>query len=296
MFRIVRMARAYGDLSVDANLRNALHDALHPPVDVLAGCGFDDDIVFERARRGERSMRGLLKAIMDDFAARNAKARWSEKSPLQSAADVHSLFPEAQVIHIVRDPRDAIASALKMPWTSESAFALAEQWRRFTISNTRHSIKAGPDSALQIRYEDLTRDPEAVLRVLFAFIEEEFDPSILSTSERSGAAIMKQVSQWQDRAREDIAPAAEGGWRSTLPRGDRAIVQSVVHRELPVLGYQPASRRAVVVGRALAMPPRVAKRVERWRNRRRVQDPEHFEQAMRDYLAQQARAVTPGAP
>lgn len=293
MFRISRFAARYGDLTDGANLRRVIDDALNPPVDLFADCGFDADRIFERVMRaGKPSMRAVLDAIMSDFADRHGKVRWSEKSPGQSVAQVHSLFPDAQIIHVVRDPRDVIASSLATPWTRESAHELAVRWRRFTIDNVRKGTRAGPGSFLQVRYEDLTRDPEAVLRVIFAFIGELYEPEILTDPRRRRSTIAKAAAPWQQRALEKITPAQFGGWRTNLDRRDQFVVQAIVHRELPMLGYASPSKRAVALGRLLDQPVRMWQAVRGIVVRHRLRDPARLERAIRSYLDEQGRAVT----
>lgn len=291
VFRIARFAQRYGDLGDDENLRRVIRDALNPPADLFSDCGFDEDEIFRRLGGGERTMRTVLDAIMSDFAQRHGKARWSEKSPGQSVAQVESLFPEAQMIHVVRDPRDVIASSLATPWTLSSAHALAHRWRRFTLDNIRRGLRAGPARFLQVRYEDLTRDPEAVLRVVFAFLGERYEPEILSDADRRRPTIAKAAAPWQHRALDSITPATAGGWRSRMSRRDRLIVQSVFHRELAMLGYAPPARRDVAVGRMLDQPIRAWDSVHRQWAKRRLSDPERFERATREYLANQGRII-----
>ena len=291
IFRVARFAKRHGTLADDANLRSVIREALNPPADLYADCGFDEERVFERARKGNRTMRGVLEAIMGDFAERHGKARWSEKSPGQSVAQVESLFPDAQIIHIVRDPRDVIASSLAAPWTLNNAHTLAHRWRTFTIGNARRGLRAGPARFLQLRYEDLTRDPEAVLRVVFAFLGERFEPEILSDPSRRRDTIAPAAAPWQKRALEPVTPAKAGGWRSRLSRRDRLIVQSVFHRELAMLGYAPPSGRAIALGRVLDQPIRAWDAVRKQWDGRRMGDPTRFEVAIRDYLEEQGRII-----
>jgi hypothetical protein len=292
VFRIARFADRYGDLTDDGNLRRVIHEALNPPADLFADCGFDERRIFDRViRNADPTMHGVLEAIMDDFAERHGKVRWSEKSPGQSVAQVQSVFPDAQIIHIVRDPRDVIASSLATPWTTKSAHDLAHRWRQFTIENVRRGLSAGPARFLQVRYEDLTRDPEAVLRVVFAFLGERYEPAVLNDPSRRRDTIAKAAAPWQQRALEPVVPAQSGGWRTRLGRRDRAIVQSIFHRELPILGYAPPSKRSVAWGRLMSLPDGTLERFRVRRDRRRLRDPAVFESAIRDYLEDQGRIV-----
>src|SRR5258706_961979 len=194
IFRIAWLADYYGDLADDANLKHAVHDTLYPPLSLLDACGFVEDDVFERARRGPRTYAGLLDALLSDYAERQGKARWCEKTPEQRAADVRQLFPDARIVHIVPDPRSMTASSLAMPWERAGARELAGRWAKFTGDNL------AVDGLLLVRYEQLTTEPEAVLQEVCAFIGEEFEPEMLHDLSRRRAAVPATAEAWQGGA------------------------------------------------------------------------------------------------
>ena len=251
VLRIWKLADWYGDLSDDDALRRALHDTLHAPNDALAECGFDEESLFETMRTGNRSYAALLDAVMSDFTQRHGKARWSEKSPGQRAVDVFSLFPTAQVVHIVRDPRDVVSSSRETPWTTSGAHRLATAWRAFTSSNIHAGRAAGPTRFLQVHYEDLTAEPEATLRLVCTFLGEEFAPEMLSDVARRRPTLAPAAAPWQARALEEISTSSQGTWRARLSRVDRLQVAGVVAAYLEPLGYAPARPRSVRLGRAM---------------------------------------------
>jgi hypothetical protein len=250
ILRVAYFADYFGDLADDANLRRALHEALNPPVDILTECGFDEDALFERAARGPRTYAGLFAAIMDDYAERNAKQRWAEKTPSQRPDDIWNLFPDALVVHIMRDPREVVASSLDMPWERRSAAAIATDLRGFTLETVERGRRAGAAQYLQVRYEDLARQPEAVLRLVCAFAGEDYDPGMLDPARR-GQALMPAAS-WQAQAAQPIAQVTSK-WHSKLGRADRVRVQAVVSDLLAPYGYpEPvaAVRRLMPIARA----------------------------------------------
>jgi hypothetical protein len=221
-FRVADQHEYFGDLADDENLSRALAEALDPGFDLFADCGFDFDRLLERARTGPRTYSALLDTIMSDFAERAGKRRWSEKSPGQPIHAAYDLFPDAQVVHIVRDPRDVIASSLEAPWTDKDAAGLARDWRDFTLHTIRRGFEAGPGRFLQIRYEDLTREPEAVLRVVCAYLGEEYDPGMLDHPSRRRGTVPAMAGEWQSRALGRVEPAEEGRWRARLAPADSA--------------------------------------------------------------------------
>jgi len=250
LLRIVELRDYYGDLTDDDNLRRAVHDTVNPPLEMLAGCGFDEAVLFAAAQRAERSYGALLTVVMDDFARRQGKPRWSEKTPGQTARAVLALCPDAQVVHIVRDPRDVVASALQAPWSSMPARLHAENWRAFVIDNERLGSEAGPGVYLRVRYEDLSAAPDAVLREVTAFLGEPFDPGMVDDLAARHASVAAAAT-WQHGALEAVDPSRAGTWRHRLPRRARAQVVAITHRLLATLGYPPPGLMEVAGGRVL---------------------------------------------
>ncbi|HZQ85147.1 MAG TPA: sulfotransferase, partial [Acidimicrobiales bacterium] len=215
LLRIVELRDYYGDLSDDDNLRRAVHDTLNPPLEMLAGCGFEEETLFDAAQRAERSYRALLQVVMDDFARRQGKGRWSEKTPGQTARAVLALCPDAQVVHIVRDPRDVVASALEAPWSSMPARLHAENWRAFVTDNERVGKDADAGTYLRVRYEDLSADPDGVLRDVTAFLGEPFRPEMIDDLGARRASVAAAAT-WQHGALDAVDSSRAGTWQHRL--------------------------------------------------------------------------------
>jgi Sulfotransferase family len=242
ILRVAHLATVFGDLADDRNLRRALHEALNPPADLFADAGFDEDVIFESARAGPRTYAGLFDAILQDYADREGKPRWSEKTPSQRLGDIYGLFPDALAVHILRDPREIVASNLQMPWERRSAAVIARAVRSFTLGSIRRGRRAGPGQYMQVRYEDLTRDPESVLRQVCVFLGEEYDENMLDPARRGGAIF--RVAEWQHRAAEPVATPQSMNWPKVLSRVDRLRVQAFTSELLEPFGYNAPSRAA----------------------------------------------------
>lgn len=285
-FRITDHAEHFGALADDATLKRVLHEALHPPLDVFAGAGFDEARLLERLERGPRTYRALVETILSDFAGRMGKPRWSEKSAGQPIDAFFGLFGDAQVIHIVRDPREVVASSLRVPAGAADAAAIARGWRAFTLGAIRRGAEIGPAQYLQVRYEDLTRDPAAVMRVVCAFLGEDYEPGMVEDPSRRRGTVADVASPWQERALGAVTPAREGAWRERLSRRDQARVNGVVGPLLPALGYE----RLTAAEKAAALPFAIAD-VARGRRERAGAPPapeERYRMA-RAFLEDQAR-------
>jgi len=293
--RVAHLADYFGDLADDANLRRALSEALNPPVPLLAECGFDEDLLFERARTGPRTYAALLDTLMSDFAERHGKARWCEKTPTQPATWVFDLFPEAQVVHIVRDPRDVVASSLDVPWTGMATRRIAAAWRRFTLDNVRVGLEVGPARFLQIRYEDLARDFESTLSLVCAFLDEGLTTEMLTEPERRLPTIASAAAPWHGTVLEERSPPVLGSYRARLRADRRARVAAAIGGVIPALGYPAPRRSTVVAGHALnllAWPAEVPATVGALRLRATARTPAARHRALERYMRQRAESLS----
>jgi hypothetical protein len=128
-----------------------------------------------------------LRAFYRGYAAARGKTRYGDKTP-GHAADMEVLarvLPEAHFIHIIRDGRDVAASLRGLPFAPGDGgmAAIAAAWRD-TIWRARRAAAHLPHYT-EVRYEDLVREPERVLRELCDSLALEFAPEMLRAHERA---------------------------------------------------------------------------------------------------------------
>jgi hypothetical protein len=291
--RVSAYRELYGDLTDDAKLREVIRQLVRPGYPLLDECGFDSDAIFERLRHGPRRYADVLDAVMTDFMEARGKQRWCEKTPWQRPSLIWHHFPDARVVHIVRDPRDVVASSLAMPsGPFPDSASTARAWRFFTDKSLQDASFKGPAHYLQVRYEDLTRDPTAVLSLVFAFLGEDFDPSILDNREQRETAVPSMVRSLHGRVLQDVVAAPQGQWREKLPTVDRLRVAPIVAPMLAGLAYEQSRRTTVVAGaflNALHSPIDVGRRVREWARLRRLRTPEQRAEAERQLAVERGR-------
>jgi hypothetical protein len=286
--RIVDLADHWGDLSIDARAATVVHELLDAPLGMLDGAGFDEAELTAAFLRTDRSYAALLTTAMSDFARRHGKQRWSEKSPHQRPARIWSLLPTAQILHIVRDPRDVAASETKT-FDQLPAWTSAERFCHFTERSVADASTAAPDAYRRIRYEDLATDPERVMREVCSFLGEDFSDHVVTAS-RTGTAAIPATTPWQREAAEPVR-APRSTWQAALGKRQRALVCAVVDDLLPVLGYPPSPPGTVRLGKALWPTTLPAKRAEQRRHTKiakSVHSPADRHAAIRSFMSDQA--------
>lgn len=133
-------------------------------------------------QRAERSAAGIFDAIFRDFAAREGKRLWCEKSPqnMQHMEEIAQAFPRAKFIHIIRDGRDCAAS-LHRRWRRTPKL-IVHRWRRVVEDARRQGEAMGDDRYFEVRYEDLTRDPRSWMKDLLGFLDLPFSEDVLTST------------------------------------------------------------------------------------------------------------------
>lgn len=101
-----------------------------------------------------------------------------EKTPqhVLYLAELNELLPEARIIHLLRDPREVVASLLAASrswgrgWAPRGVVRASLLWRR-CVQAAREARRSVPaDRFLEVRYEDLVAAPGTVLRSVMEFL------------------------------------------------------------------------------------------------------------------------------
>jgi len=103
---------------------------------------------------------------------------WGDKTPsyLYHLKQLKGLYPEAKILHIIRDPRDYCLSRFKA-WGTH-LYSSAEMWREGIEVARKDGGQMGNDY-MEIYFESLLDGPESILRKICAFLECEFRADML---------------------------------------------------------------------------------------------------------------------
>jgi hypothetical protein len=186
------------------------------------------------------------------YAEERGKRRWGDKTPMymQNLRLLERLFPDARFVHLIRDGRDAALSFLELPrglvtetWMHpRTAADFAGQWRTEVAAARRLGGRVG-DRYLEVRYEQLVSDVDAVLRRICEFAALPYEAQM---SDYAGSVDVS-AKPHQQRLTQ---PPTEGvrNWRDQMTPDDVAEFERVAGDLLADLGYE-TSHDADVRGR-----------------------------------------------
>ena len=202
----------------------------------------------------------VLRAFYGLYAESQGKPRYGDKTPgyVKQMGTVQRALPESRFIHLIRDGRDVAVSRERRTAGEElSVERHAMIWKR-RINRARGQAPR-LKHYLEVRYEDLVRDPEAVLRTVCEFIELPYDPAMLDYHERSGDRLQEIARDLDDDDGGSLRPAEErieahqlvtdapredriDRWREKMPPEDIAQFEDTAGDLLEELGYEVTTK------------------------------------------------------
>ena len=121
----------------------------------------------------------LVKRYGENLGKENCNL-WIDHTPdnIRYAMTLLHLFPEAKMIHIVRDGRAVAASIMPLDWGPNTIIKAAYWWGERVAHGL--AAEAFPEKKLiRIRYEDLVSAPEQTLKTLCAYLSIDYQAEMV---------------------------------------------------------------------------------------------------------------------
>jgi hypothetical protein len=226
----------------------------------------------------------FVSAMFDLYARRRGKEYAGDKTPgyVKQIPALHSLWPQARFVHLIRDGRDVCLSALgwkaaergpgRFATWADDPVATAALWWEWHVRLGREAAgQLPPGRYHEIRYESLVADPETVCRGLCDFLEIGYEDAVLRPHDRRGP----RGAHDSKMAWRPISPGLRD-WRSQMQKQDLEVFEALSGDLLIELGYgrgvhspaPSAVHRAEAVRRSFVSHERALRfgLPERWRH------------------------------
>ncbi len=160
------------------------------------------------------------------------------------------VWPDARFIKLVRDGRDVAQSTIVMGW-STNMWCAPERWIEAESLWRELRPKLAREAWIEIRYEELIREPERTLADLCEFIGVTFDPTMFDYARTSTYSLPD--------------PSLVQRWRTQLSGADTQLVEARIGDLLGELGYELSGLPRISLSRK---QQRSLERRDRWGKRR----------------------------
>lgn len=221
-----------------ANRRRLAEWVVGMPRTQFGDLGIDPEKFVERATDGPGSLGSVVGLVYRMFAERCGKPRWGDRRPsyIRHIDVLPALFPDAQIVHLVRDGRDCVASLKEMPWFYGDVYQAVNRWAEAIDFGRRAKRRIAADGYHELRYEDLTADTENTLARLCAFLGEDYHPAMREP--RHVADVAAEHTDRHAGARTEVSTERTGSWSWRLEPWEAGLCESVLGKRLLRHGYQ----------------------------------------------------------
>ena len=138
-----------------------------------------DKPVIEQLFLKTKSAEQFIDLFLSHYAASDGKRRWAEKTPgnILHLDRIYRAWPDAKVIHIIRDPRDVFAS-LKQAGKWDTVEIFIDLWCEYlgAAEDFKRRSEHGKDRFMELRYERLVERPVETMRRVLDFVGEAWEP------------------------------------------------------------------------------------------------------------------------
>jgi hypothetical protein len=145
--------------------------------------GLDAESIEKKILEECHSGGDFLRIVMESIAQKQGVDRWGDTTPehLLFVPAIKKAFPDALIIHSIRDGRDVALSMDKLhwlspfPWDKQHSLMVHGLYWEWIVRNGRNDGRAHKDDYLEVRFEDLVGHPNETLAGIGRFIEHELD-------------------------------------------------------------------------------------------------------------------------
>lgn len=237
---LYRNASTFGDLGEKQNLRKVLQEMYRISQNFLDtdlhGMRFDiEKLAEEFHARHYDSIPAIISGLFEKNARGEGKSRWLDKTPyyILHLPKIRAMFPDSQIIHIIRDGRDCALSMIirKYDLHVYNVYHAAKLWQQYVEAGQEWGNKLGPEVYFEFRYEDLLADQVATVQKICGFLGEEFSDSVINfqkSKDKKTKTPLLQKSLQQDNAEK---------WRRLMTHWQVSVFERTAGDTLMCNGY-----------------------------------------------------------
>lgn len=181
----------------------------------------------------------IYESIYNDFFEYSSN-RWGEKSLMEwtNIVTFLSMYPEGRVIHMIRDPRDVMASYKFMTTETgkkyrDSIFCCMSSMNRAI----QYKRDLSPTNYKVVLFEDLMMDRETVVRDICFFLNEDFYDEMLDLSNLIDK-VHGELSSKTHTSFPEISDNFIDRWKNKLSDDEVLLIDSLLKEQMNYFSYE----------------------------------------------------------
>ena len=181
--------------------------------------------------------------VFQQYSQTRHKPRWGDKRPyyIRYIPQLLKLYPDARIIHIIRNGHDCISSLKRMPWWNKNIVYSMLAWR-YSIRMGAKAAEAYKDQFLEVRYEDVVRHPETQLKNICDFINVKYEPGMLEFHLSAEKNIPDYKIEWHHKTFKPLSDDAIDTGKEQLSDNELKLFSWCAGKELNLWNYEANKR------------------------------------------------------
>ena len=172
-------------------------------------------------------------------AERNQKSFYCSKgiNTFRYINQIRNEVPNMRFVHLVRDPRDVVASWMQRSSSLSSSYDAILQWKK----QQKMLIKLRKDyhfNCISIRYEDLINDSEKTMNKLLSALSLKIDEKCYKTNLQNKES--QKSEYWKNLSRPILAKNTNK-FKKKLCQEDILMIETIAKEEMRIFDYIPSS-------------------------------------------------------
>jgi hypothetical protein len=245
LWREIARAHAHRDLSRAGERERVIADLVAHPRVARARIALDGPAIVGALEAEPVVTLGTVFAhALRQYARQAGKPRWGAKDPRSEfyADAMLAELPAAGVVHMVRDPRDVLASQ-RAAWgrAAQHIVSTVDDWRGSVALARLRARERG--AYVAVRYEDLVAEPARVVRDVCRALDLEFRAEMIDLAGSPLWPAAATTDRGAPRVAEAITARSVGRHRRDLHPGELRYIEWRARREMADWGYRTEPRR-----------------------------------------------------
>jgi hypothetical protein len=232
----------YGDLGVSRNKIKMMNEWLRSKAFDVSGLRAEE--IKDKILSECRSASDFLRIVMEEVARKQGVDRWIDSTPtnIPHLLRIHKDFPDARIVHIIRDGRDVALSLDKrgwsrsLPWDRDKGLPAAGIYWEWIVRKGRRLGALLQGNYLEVRYEDLVNQTAETLEQVGSFLKHDLDYTRIQRAS-IGSVKNPLTSFKEDLERGQFAPVGRWKNKAKFPPDQLILFESLVGDYLQLLGY-----------------------------------------------------------
>jgi len=187
----------------------------------------------------ERSLARIIHEVHFAYAKQafpEAKV-WGDQSPLHTfyLPTINRVFPSARYMHLLRDGRDVVSSMVTRHG-KDYLFEAVLRWKTSLRRINQFRKGLSTDRFIEVRYENLVREPELTLQKVCEFIGIDYTQRMLDYW-KLPTTIEHKIESFHENLGKPVFDSSIGKWRERLTKQQQDYVMKHLAKDLRENGY-----------------------------------------------------------